>query len=474
MNGRRHSDSLGLPEDELYRSSSQSQLLSSSTSSISSAKQNSQTYKHASQLFLTRRLQESLSTLEPLITVPAAVDGSQQPNGDSEDIPTLAPIASFSSTLRIKVWNLYITLLSAIVDLGPEDGKNELGQKEWKSLASKVREGEIWEMIVQVGYRGMEGSVDADVVYNLATLLLSHSPSQTLNQQRLENYLSSYGQPDLDIVSHMQNPDNQRRRMRTSGGTDTPKDLASRVKILELFTLHVLPRNEEWDYAREFINLSEVLDEEKKELFLQTLDGLRDEKERGIQRAAEIQQEKDAEFERQRVEEEKRKAEEEKRQRLAAPATTAKSKPSHRKTSSEVDYGIDKSLPNGVSKVRNQKPPPSGRQTAGSGSRTVSGRAQLSPPPPPESSKSVKKVDRRNSVVGRVSALAAMVQNIIKNMATSVSSNPMSYLRTMLFIMGLVIALSRKNVRDRIKRVAGAGWEKVRKTAGMGVKVSYI
>lgn len=65
------------------------------------------------------------------------------------------------------MWNLYITLLSAIVDLGPEDGKNELGQKEWKNLASKVREGEIWETIVQVGYRGMEGSVDVDVVYNL-------------------------------------------------------------------------------------------------------------------------------------------------------------------------------------------------------------------------------------------------------------------------------------------------------------------
>lgn len=167
MNGKRHSDSLGLPEDELYRSPSQSQLLSSSTSSISSAKQNSQTYKHASQLFLTRRLQESLSTLEPLITVPPVGESQQSNGGGGDDTPVLAPIASFSSTLRIKVWNLYITLLSAIVDLGPEDGKNELGQKEWKNLASKVREGEIWETIVQVGYRGMEGSVDVDVVYNL-------------------------------------------------------------------------------------------------------------------------------------------------------------------------------------------------------------------------------------------------------------------------------------------------------------------
>lgn len=160
MNGARHPDS---SED----SPTQSQLLSASASSTtSSAKQNSQVYKQASQLFLTRRLQESLSTLEPLITVPT-VDGSSQEHPNGDDTPVLAPIASFPSTLRIKVWNLYITLLSAIVDLGPEDGKAEIGQKEWKNLASKVREGEVWEMIVKVGYRGREGSVDSDVVYNL-------------------------------------------------------------------------------------------------------------------------------------------------------------------------------------------------------------------------------------------------------------------------------------------------------------------
>lgn len=267
----------------------------------------------------------------------------------------------------------------------------------------------------------------------------------------------------------MQYTDTQRRRIPTSGGTDTPKDLAARVKILEIFTLHVLPRNEEWDYAREFINLSEILDEERKEVFFQTLDGLRDEKERGIQRAAEIQQEKEDEFERQRLEQEKLKADEdaaaEKRERQATSS-------SHRKPGSEVDYGIEKSLPNGVSKTRNQKPPPASKQ-GGSGSRTVSGRAQLSPPPQ-ESSKSIKKVNRKNSVTGQVRSLASVFQNIIKNMAISVSSNPMSYLRTMLFIMGIVIALSRKNVRERIRRLGGAGWEKVKQTAGMGVKVSYI
>lgn len=261
----------------------------------------------------------------------------------------------------------------------------------------------------------------------------------------------------------MQNSDGQGRKMPTSGGTDTPKDLAARVKILEIFTLHVLPRNEEWDYAREFINMSEVLDEDKKELFLQTLDGLLDEKERGVQRAAEIQQEKEAEFERQRLEDEERKADEaaaaEKRQR-----SSSKTQP--RKSSSEVDYGIDKSLPNGASKARNQRQSSAGK--GGSGSKAVSGRAQLSPPP--ESSKAVKKSDKK----GPVRSLPGRVQNIIVNMAKSVSNNPMSYLRTLLFIVGLIVAFSRRNVRERVRRVTGTGWGKVKQTAGMGVKVSYI
>ena len=54
-----------------------------------------------------------------------------------------------------------------IVDLGPEEGKNQFGQKEWKTLVTKVRDGTVWEEIVQAGYQGREGSVDADVVSNL-------------------------------------------------------------------------------------------------------------------------------------------------------------------------------------------------------------------------------------------------------------------------------------------------------------------
>jgi hypothetical protein len=146
----------------MYASSS----LASSASSLPNSKLGSQAYKSASQLFLTRRLQESLAVLDPIITVPTSADDVSVTNGDDR-ASALAPIASASSTVRIKVWNLYITLLSSIVDLGPEEGKRELGQKEWKALVNKVRDGTIWEEVVQLGYRGREGSVDADVVFNL-------------------------------------------------------------------------------------------------------------------------------------------------------------------------------------------------------------------------------------------------------------------------------------------------------------------
>lgn len=141
-------------------------LSSPSSASASPTRLCSKTYKKASQLYLTRRLPESLAALQPIIDVRSSQD-DQYTNGD-HTTPAVAPIATATSTWRIKVWNLYITLLSAIVDLGAEEGKSQFGQKEWKSIANQVREGGIWETVVQVGYRGREGSVDAEVVYNLS------------------------------------------------------------------------------------------------------------------------------------------------------------------------------------------------------------------------------------------------------------------------------------------------------------------
>lgn len=124
----------------------------------------SKSYKQASQLFLTRRLSEALAVLQPVITPPLQTTGNE--NGEDVAAP-LAPIATASQSQRIKVWSLYVTTMNSIVDLGNDEGKRDFGQKEYKNLVATVRDGEIWEQVVRDGYNGREGSVDAEVVYNL-------------------------------------------------------------------------------------------------------------------------------------------------------------------------------------------------------------------------------------------------------------------------------------------------------------------
>lgn len=70
--------------------------------------------------------------------------------------------------------------------------------------------------------------------------------------------------------------------------------------------------------------------------------------------------------------------------------------------------------------------------------------------------------------------LANLLVKMVKNLAKSLTANPLAYLRTLLLVLGFVMALGRQDVRDRIRRLTGAGWDKVRGTVGMGVKVSYI
>jgi hypothetical protein len=241
--------------------------------------------------------------------------------------------------------------------------------------------------------------------------------------------------------------------LRTTSGADTPKDLTARVKIIELFTLHVLPRNDEWEYATEFINLSEVLDEERKEIFLQTLEGLREEKERGEMRAVELQRAKDAELERQR-DEERREAEE-------AAAAAKPQANGHKRNTSETDYGIEKSRPQGSPKGKGAKSDklPNGKP-----------RTSLSS----SGSKNVKKQDKVEPRGRQTQAVATALRNLFRHIIQAVSGNPMSLVRTLLFVVGILMAMSRQDVRERVRRVTGGAWQKVKSTVGMGVKVSYI
>ena len=151
------------PKDDVL---STSRLLGSSIESLSPSRninsQTSKTYKQARDLFLTRRLPEAYSTIRSLVNVPVVSD--EYP--DSDDL-RIAPIATASRGQRIKVWSLYLTLLNAIHELGAQEGEAQFGNKEWSRLTSKAPDSSIWSEVVQNGYAGVEGNVDADVVVNL-------------------------------------------------------------------------------------------------------------------------------------------------------------------------------------------------------------------------------------------------------------------------------------------------------------------
>ena len=150
---------------------SSSRMLSSSVSSLAPSRQQSsqiaKTYRQAAQLFLTRRLPEAFSTIEPIITPPPP-SSPDDPNGSfNGDLPAYAPVAAASRGTRIKIWSFYLTFLNSVIELGAEEGKHAFGTARWKALVSKCRDGSIWEDVVRDGYAGREGDVDAEVVVNL-------------------------------------------------------------------------------------------------------------------------------------------------------------------------------------------------------------------------------------------------------------------------------------------------------------------
>lgn len=276
-----------------------------------------------------------------------------------------------------------------------------------------------------------------------ATLLLTHSPSQRLNQHKLETYLSASANPVFDISSHMKSSAYlQRRHSQQNNGTDTPRDLNTRLKLLELYTLHVLPRNDEWDYAREFISISEVLDDDRKEAFLLALDSLKEEKEDAEKREERLRQQQQEQLEQRRRETEARRLEQ------------SRAEDERRKREEE-----NRRQPRGSDEVfRGKGNAP--RQTPSTSSRASRPAKKAVSPPP--------------GLYHRATALLSSMHAMVTNTAHSMTANPMAFFRTLLFLLAFALAFGRRDLRERIMRILRTALDKVRRTIGMGVKVSYI
>lgn len=241
-----------------------------------------------------------------------------------------------------------------------------------------------------------------------------------------------------------------------TSGANTPRDLNARVKILELYTLHVLLRNNEWDYAREFISVSSVLDEERREAFLQALQSLQEEQQEQERLEREERQKQEDQL-RKEIEEAKRlRAENEERERSRIEEERA------RREGSEVDYGIDESSSHaGSSRSRHVRTQSNASRQSKSSTTRPNGKAVAKPASHP-------------SITSRASMVITRLQHIIKQLSSSLSANPFLLVRLMAFMMGIILMFGNRAIRERVQRVLGASWNKLKATAGMGVKVSYI
>ncbi|KAI5779684.1 hypothetical protein EDC01DRAFT_621019 [Geopyxis carbonaria] len=367
----------------------------------------SRTYKTCKTLFLTRRLPEALAGLQTIIHGPP---GS---------------IISCSRSLRIKIWCLYLAILDAASKMSASEGKATWGQQEWPQLIAKTRTGSIWDD-VNHSY-GDEGRVDAEVVTTLATLLLSHSPDQTITQKRIETYI---GATPIALSPE-----------------EDSKSVLQRVKLTEIYILHVLPRVGEWEYAREFTQLSPDIDEEQKESFYTTLEALQKDREETELQSRELEKQRDEELEWERQQEENKK-----RSRSSPPDTGRRSsrvRGSSVRPASRAGPLVEESP--AIAKSRRPS------------TVTKEKRGTIVP-------QRKAKTTGANSTL--ITSTTAILSRIHAHMATP--SGPFSMLRTVLMLAMVAWMTSNKKVRERVRRLLIISWIKMTRTVGMGMKVTYV
>lgn len=180
--------------------------------------------------------------------------------------------------------------------------------------------------------------------------------------------------------------------------------------------------------------MSEVLDDDRKEAFLLALHSLKEEKEDADAREEKLRQQQREQLE-QRRRDEKQRLE----QRAEEARRRATSPPNPR--------------PPQTTRPPSTRPPPSPAH------RRAPAKKPAAPPP---------------TLSTRLAALLAALHRSLADGARHLTHSPLALLQTLLFLVAFALALGRRDLRERALRVLRGAGEKVRRTLGMGVKVSYI
>lgn len=203
-----------------------------------------------------------------------------------------------------------------------------------------------------------------------------------------------------------------------------------------------------------------MLDEERREAFLQALQSLQEEQMESERREKEERRYQEEQLKRDVEEARRRRIESEEREKREEEARNKRSE-----KGSEIDYGVEDSPP---------RPGSSKSRSSVKGGSAKGGRSLPSSSPTARSSVPAKNVKVPPSLLTRAGNVVTNVRKLVESMAGSFKTRPMLLMQMLAFIVGILVLLSRRDVKERVKSILGKGWGKVRQTAGMGVKVSYI
>lgn len=233
--------------------------------------------------------------------------------------------------------------------------------------------------------------------------------------------------------------------------------------------------------------MSELLDEDRREAFLAALGGLREEHELAGKRENELSKRRELEAgeqERRRVEEQRKKEDEEANRKMAgewglrrdagASASAGKEEQTSKQNGSA---GQPPSFAS--SAAHSSKSNKSVSRTSASTSTSTSTSSSSAPSsasskkPVPASSNAAKRArptPPNASFLTRAQHTLLALQRVLLQAGTSMWHNPLVVLRFLLFLVAVMAAMGRRDVRDRL----GRAWEKVKGTVGMGVRTSYL
>jgi len=168
-----------------------------------------------------------------------------------------------------KAWGLYLVILDNGLKLSDEEGRRVWSRQGWEVEVSRVKGSKLWDELLDT-FDGDIGSIGGEVVmamyapndpvdYGRIQVSLHHGDTK-LGQLKVEEWLAAVPAPfPYESAENLNGVTGA-----VTNGTGKVKDFYG--KVLELYCLSLLPRNEEWDYANSFIDMNDFLSEAKKKV----------------------------------------------------------------------------------------------------------------------------------------------------------------------------------------------------------------